>query len=120
MPCAFPGMKALLLVSLLAQAAPPAVSTPVVRADVHAAVGWQNLHKEQPLDHYNNWLNNIFYAGAGAGWYWNDHLKTQVDFGAGTRGSQYRTRQFAVNGVQAFESSRALIRETNVTVGQQY
>jgi hypothetical protein len=110
-------MKALLFVSLLAQSS-PAFQPP--RADVHVAAGWQNLHKEQPLEHYNDWLNAIFYGGAGAGWYWNDHLKTQIDFGGGTRDHQFRTEQFVIDGQPVYASSRAAIRETNVSISQQY
>jgi opacity protein-like surface antigen len=112
-------MKALFLVALLAQAAPP-VGAPVTRADLHVVAGWQNLHKDQPQSSYNDWLNGIFYGGAGAGWYWNDHLKTQVDAGAGTRGTQYRYQQLVVNGAQTFESSRLHLRETSLSIGQHY
>lgn len=111
-------MKALLLVSLLAQAPAPVPALP--RFDAHAVAGWQNLHKPQPQAYYNDWLNAIFYGGAGVGWYWNEHLKTQVDFGGGTRDQQYETEQFIVNGQPVYASSRAEIRETNVSIGQQY
>jgi len=94
--------------------------TPLPRADAHAVIGWQNLHKEPGFDHYNDWLNNIFYGGAGAGWYWTDNLKTQIDFGAGTTDDQYRFRQFAVNGTQTYESSRLSVRQSALTVQQQY
>jgi opacity protein-like surface antigen len=112
-------MKGLLLVALLAQAAPP-VAAPVGRADGHIVIGWQNLHKDQPQSSYNDWINGIFYGGAGAGWYWNDHLKTQVDVGAGTRGSQYRYQQLIVNGAQTYQSSRLRLRASNVSIGQHY
>ncbi len=114
-------MKALLLLTVLAQApVAPATPPPLNRADAHFVIGWQNLHKEQPQDRYNDWLNNIFYGGAGAGWYWNDHLKTQVDIGAGTHGHQYRYEPRAVGGTQTFESSRADISQRSVAVSQQY
>lgn len=111
-------MTAALLVSLLAQAADPRVVLP--RADAHVVVGWQNLHKEQSVEYYDHWLNSIFYGGAGAGYYWTDHFKTQVDFGAGTRDHQFRTEQFVADGQQGYASTRAAIRETNVSIGQQY
>lgn len=111
-------MKALLLLAILGQTPTPGVQLP--RADAHVALGWQNLRKDQPQSSYNDWLNGIVYGGAGAGWYWNDHLKTQVDVGAGTRGSQYRYEQRVVNGSQTFVSSRLRLREANVSVGQQY
>jgi hypothetical protein len=110
-------MKALVLLSLLAQAPAPIV---LPRADVHVVAGWQNLHKEQAYEHYDNWLNSIFYGGAGAGFYWNDHLKTQIDVGAGTRDHQFRTAPLVIDGQQEYVSSRAAIREANVSIGQQY
>jgi hypothetical protein len=90
------------------------------RADVHFVVGWQNIHKEQPFDSYNDWLNDIFYGGAGAGWFWTENLKTQVDIGAGTKGSQSRYRQFTVNGNPAYETARVETRQTSVAIAQQY
>ena len=111
-------MSAFLLLAVLAQA--PGPLPPTTRADAHFVVGWQNLHQPQPLDHYNEWVNGIFYGGAGGGWYWTDHLKTQIDFGAGTRGEQYRTRQVPVGGLQAYESSRLSVSQQSVAIGQQY
>jgi hypothetical protein len=111
-------MKALLLLTLL-QAQPAAVP-PSTRADVHVVAGWQNLHKEQPQQSYNDWMNGIFYAGAGAGWYWNDHLKTQVDFGAGTKGRQYRYEQIFVDGSSGYRSSRVSVNQQSLAIGQQF
>jgi hypothetical protein len=114
-------MKALLLLTVLAQA-PVAPATPpqLSRADVHFVIGWQNLRNERAHDEYDDWLNNIFYGGAGAGWYWSDHLKTQVDIGAGTHGRRYRYQARLVNGTQTFETSRADISQRSVAIGQQY
>jgi hypothetical protein len=110
-------MKALLLLTLL-QAQPPV--PPATRADVHVVVGWQNLHKEQPQQSYNDWMNGIFYAGAGAGWYWTDHLKTQIDFGAGTEGQQYRYEQIGANGANGYRSSRVTVSQQSLAIGQQF
>jgi len=117
-------MKRILLGLLAAALVPAAASaqTPptLPRADTHVVFGWQNLRKEQPEQHYNDWLNGIFYGGAGAGWYWTEHLKTQVDFGAGTKARQYRTRQIPVNGGFAYGSSELEVRQWAVTIAQQY
>jgi hypothetical protein len=104
----------------LAQPAPPAA---LQRGDVHVVIGWQNLRQDRhgdPGDFYNNWANGIFYGGAGAGWHWNQHLKTQVDFGAGTRGDHYRYRNVTINGAQGGEISRVTIQQQSVAVSQQY
>ena len=111
-------MKTILLLGVLAQA--PAQSVQLPRVDAHVVIGWQNLHKEPPQGAYDHWLNGILYGGAGAGWYWTDHAKTQVDVGAGTRGSQYRFRQLVADGNQTYESSRLRVRESSVAVSQQY
>lgn len=112
-----PGLVAVMLLPAAAFAQTP-VQLP--RGDAHFVLGWQNIHKEQPQDHYNDWLNDILYGGAGAGWYWTDNLKTQVDIGTGTSADQYRSRQFILNGKPAFESSRLSVRQTAVTIQQQY
>lgn len=113
----FAAVASLLAAAASAQTPPP---PQLPRADAHVVLGWQNLHKDQPQGSYNEWLNGILYGGLGAGWYWTEHLKTQVDVGGGTRGSQYRYSQVIVAGNQTFESSRLRIREDNVSIGQQY
>ena len=104
-----------------AQAVPEAV--PLTRGDFHAVIGWQNLrqeHGDSAFDSYNSWANGIFYGGAGAGWFWNDHLKTQVDFGAGTRGRHYRYRSFTVGGLQTSESALVHVQQQSMSLSQQY
>jgi hypothetical protein len=94
---------------------------PLTRADTHFVIGWQNLNKEQPgPEAFDNWVNGIFYGGAGAGWYWNDHLKTQVDVGAGTEGRQYRYEPIVTNGQTTSTSSLFHVRQTSVALSQQY
>lgn len=95
--------------------------SPLSRGDAQVVIGWQNLHKPQPGPlSYDNWVNGILYGGAGAGWYWNDHLKTQVDVGAGTHGRQYRSSYSVAGGQTTTTSSQLSIREQNVAIGQQY
>ena len=105
----------------LAQPLPvPAAAQP--RSDFHAVIGWQNLRQERDdtLDSYNNWANGILYGGAGAGWYWTDNHKTQVDFGAGTRADHYRYRPIVVNGAQGGEISEVRVQQQSVAISQQY
>jgi len=114
-------MKALLLLTLL-QAQPVAAPQPArQRADIHVVAGWQNLHREQPEQpSYNDWINGIFYGGVGAGWYWTDNLKTQIDFGAGTKGRQYRYEQVTIGGNPGYQSSRVAVSQQSLAIGQQY
>ena len=116
-------MKALLLVAVLAQspaASPPQPAGPVMRGDVQGVIGWQNLRDHEAQDHYNDWVNDIFYGGVGAGWYWTDHHKTVIDFGAGTRGSTYHYQNIVVGGAMTYEASRLHTQQTSLAIGQQY
>jgi hypothetical protein len=107
-----------LLAASSAFAQTAAVALP--RADAHVVIGWQNLRHEQPEVSGNDWLNAIVYGGAGAGWYWTDHLKTQIDAGAGSEGQQYRFQQLSIDGKPVYESSRVHLRQQSVAVSQQY
>jgi hypothetical protein len=111
-----------LLGTALAGAQDPS-RTPLARGDAHFVIGWQNLRKEQPAQPgccHNDWLNNILYGGAGAGWYWTDHLKTQVDFGGGTKGDQYRYSYVTTSAGSTSSSSRITVQQQGLAVGQQY
>src|SRR5215472_16843072 len=90
---------------------------PLARGDTQVVIGWQNLREPQPsgtLGPHNNWLNSIVHGAVGAGWYWTDHLKTAIDFGAGTSGHQYRYSQVIAGGTTTYSNSLLHIRETNL------
>jgi hypothetical protein len=95
----------------------------LVRGDVHGLLGWQNLRNVTSTSGQisgNNWLNAILYGGAGAGWYWTDHLKTSIDIGGGTSGRQYAFTQTNSGSQSIYAQSRTRTHETNVAVTQQY
>lgn len=116
----FPLAAAAWLVGAAIAFAQDAPRAPLNRGDAQFVIGWQNLHKEQSQQYSNDWVSGIFYGGAGAGWYWTDHLKTQVDFGAGTQGHQYRYEQIVVNGQPTYSSSRVSVRQQSLAVAQHY
>ena len=123
-------MKALFLAALgclmcagtaAAQAPNPTAATG--RADFQATIGWQNLRLGRDaafIGPDDNWANAILFGGAGAGWYWTEHLKTQIDIGVGTAARQYRYRPRNVNGFQASEISRVRVTRPSVSVSQHY
>jgi opacity protein-like surface antigen len=114
-----PAVLLALMAGSSAAAAQEAPAGPVTRGDVHFVLGWQNLHKPDSQNS-NDWINAILFGGVGAGWYWTDNLKTQVDFGGGTSGEQYRYEPRFANGVDITEFSRLTIRQSSVAIGQQY
>ena len=107
------------LAGTAAAAAQEVPAGPVSRGDVQFVIGWQNLHKPD-ANNFNDWVNEILFGGVGAGWYWTDHLKTQIDFGGGTTGHQFRYEPRVLNGTQTSEFSRLSVRQTSVAIGQQY
>jgi opacity protein-like surface antigen len=95
--------------------------TPLSRGDVHFVIGWQNLEGRQPqASRGNQWINSIFWGGAGAGRYWTDHLKSQVDIGAGSEGDQYRYATTIVEGQPTGSSSRFNVSGRSVALAQHY
>src|SRR3712207_243729 len=69
------------------QAAPrPAPPSPLVRADVSGTLGMATVHVTRAtfFDESNDWIVQSLYGAVGAGWYWTDHHKTEVQFGGNT------------------------------------
>jgi hypothetical protein len=116
-------VKALATIALLltasAAAAQPPTDLPLPRADVQAAVGWQNLRGESTLTS-NNWMNSIATFDAAAGWYWTEHLRTQVDAGFGSTGRQYRAEQVLDDRTPAYALIDTRVTPNTFAVSQQY
>jgi hypothetical protein len=100
---------------LLAQDQPPPPR--LMRGDVSGTLGWVGINKSD-FRSYNNW-HSQFGVGAGAGWYWTDHHKTQVEFGATTATSVYSSQpilvapqqQTFVTMVRKYESQRVSLTQ---------
>ena len=84
--------NAVLLLTASPASAQPAAEPALPRADVQVSVGWQNLRAEPTLSR-NNWINSIAFVDAAAGWYWTEHLRTQIDAGFGSTGRSYRVSE---------------------------
>src|SRR3954471_12094449 len=116
-----PAMITAWIMGCAAAAAQDPGSKPLARGDVQVVVGWQNLRKAQAAETFNNdWINSIFYGAAGGSWYWTDHLKAQVDFGGGTRGTQFRYPRAIPTDTQSPQISRLRVRQQALAIAQQY
>jgi hypothetical protein len=99
---------------LLAQAHDNDQSPPrrLMRGDVSGTVNWVSINKGNARS-YNDWHSQFGVSG-GAGWYWTDHHKTQVDFAATTAATVYSSQpyfvapqqQTFVTTVRTYESQR--------------
>ncbi len=106
-----------MLSSLGSAGAQPAA--PLVRADVLGTLGWLNVDKGD-IASYDNWYHDSLFAGASVGWYWTDHLKTELDAGESTDAEVYRFEPVQVGPNTIYVNSRAKVGTTRVAVSQQY
>jgi hypothetical protein len=58
------------------------------RADTAAYVGWFGANKSE-LNGYDDWYKRVWHGGLSSGYYWTEHLKTEVEFSATSRGEIY-------------------------------
>lgn len=100
-------------------AAQPAPASPLTRADLHGAVGWGHLHLDAAAPG-NQWDHRSAHASAGAGWYWSDHLKTEIEADASSKASFYRFEYVQASGRPVYRSSWVEVQGTSVGVVQQY
>ena len=98
-----------------AQGAPP-----IARADAAALVGWLAASSGSAGPHRGDDWNNNFFGGASVGWYWTDHLKTEVDSGAGTEATAYRVVPRTIDGRPTYESVQTTVTRRVLGIGQQY
>jgi hypothetical protein len=119
---ALPGVRAhtIILVGTLSFAvSAPSGAQPIARADVTGLVGWFNANKSE-LSSYNDWYNRSAFGGAILGWYWTDHLKTELELSATSPAELYAARTIDIAGRQAYTSSEHRFSTRRFTAGQQY
>jgi hypothetical protein len=110
----------IILVGTLSLPAPAlAGAQPVARADAAGTVGWFNADKSG-LSSYNDWYNRSAYGGATFGWYWTDHLKTELELGATSAAELYATRTIDIEGQRTYLSSEHRFNTRRLVAGQQY
>jgi outer membrane protein W len=88
-------MKLRIVLLALGVAAQPAsadaqdiVTRPLVRADAWAGLGWHHARLAEPGE-YDEWYHRSVSGTLGAAWYWTDHLRTEIDAGATSRGRAF-------------------------------
>lgn len=91
---------------------------PVARVDVSGTIGWLLVDKdgETYADHWHSSL----YGGFGGGYYWTDHLKTEIDFGVGEEAGSYGGRRFDYNGLPGVVGVESRFSRQTLGIGQHY
>ena len=109
-----------LLFSASAVAAQPAAEPALPRVDVQAAIGWQNLRNREADLSRNNWMNSIVFGDAAVGWYWTEHLRMQIDIGAGSTGHRNRVVDRSAGPRAAYQLVETEVSPATFAVSQQY
>src|SRR5262245_25619510 len=99
----------------LAQDAPRRLA----RGDAFASLGWFNADKGDLVE-YNDWYNRSLFGGGTVGWYWTNHLKTEVDLGATTRARVYSYQTVFLGNVPTSHVSEFYFRTRRIALSQQY
>lgn len=94
--------------------------SPVSRADLSGYLSWLSVHTgdDEPYGG-DDWHSSLFGA-VGGGWYWTDYLKTELDFGAGTKATDFRARPLPIDGFPAYEFAELTFSRRVLGVSQQY
>jgi hypothetical protein len=114
------GLVAWLAILGCARLAQAQSTSPVTRADLSGTIAWLTVQKQfaTPFDG-DDW-HNSFYSGLGAGWYWTDHFKTELDFGVGTESQSYSSRPITIQGRPSFVTTRSDSERRTLGLSQQY
>ncbi len=98
-----------------AQTAPP-----LVRGDATLSAGWLFAAKDLSIGAGGKDWHSSAFGAASAGWYWTDHLKTEIDVGAGTEATAYHYRQITIAGRPNYLASESVFARRIVGLSQQY
>jgi hypothetical protein len=94
-------------------------SSPLARADFTASIG-SFAAKRADASEYDDWTHSLF-AGLGGGYYWTDHLKTEVDVSSNGRAEAYGTEAAGVPGSpQSSVFLEHVYQSFTASVGQSY
>jgi opacity protein-like surface antigen len=77
------------------------VAAPLVRADISVGAGWHHA-RVAAAGEYDEWYHDSVSGSATAGWYWTDHLKTELDLTTTSPGRVNLFTQTVVNGQNTF------------------
>jgi hypothetical protein len=89
------------------------------RADLSGVVGWLNANKSE-LSSYDNWYNRSAYGSVIFGWYWTDHIKTELEFAISSPAELYAARAIDTDGQRRFINSEHRFSTRRATAGQHY
>ena len=97
-----------------------AQTRPVTRSDLNATIGWLAADAGSSGPYSSHQWESSLLGAVGAGWYWTDHLKTEIDFGAGTQAEAYLVTSTSSDGLIGYRAIERRFSRRVIGVGQQY
>jgi hypothetical protein len=92
----------------------------MTRGDLAGTIGWLSADTHPSgLYNDNNWANS-FFSAASVGWHWTDNLKTEVDFGGGTKARVFSTESITIDGRIAYVTTDSKFARQTFGISQQY
>ena len=113
----------LFLAGYLAFSPEPAVAqgrAPLARADVTGVVAILGVENDAVRPYVDNDWHSSFFGAVSGGWYWTDHLKTEVDFGAGTESRVYRATPIAIGTSTNYVTTQSTVSQRTLGISQQF
>lgn len=108
----------LVLLPHLAAAQDAAAPPPLMRGDLSGAAGWLLVHTPEQ-EPYDDW-HGQGYFNLGLGWYWTNHLKTDIEAGASAETTTYATVPLVVDGYPLFATVRTTFSTRRLALGGRY
>lgn len=105
---------------LLAVRDASAQSLPLARGDASGVLGAQAVNAGSESSYRYRRFDGGFFGGLSGGWYWTEHLKTEIDFGARTKGRLYEPYPIVLSGVDTFYPIERTFSRSTLGIGQQY
>jgi opacity protein-like surface antigen len=90
----------------------------LMHGDVSGTVGWVDVNRAE-FETYNNWRSQGAF-GLGLGWYWTNHVKTEIDVAATTDTTVYSSVPVNVAGQPLFTSSRTTFSTRRLGITHRY
>ena len=115
-------IAALVMLACAPAARAQGTAAPISRADVSGSIGWLNADKSEiaPNRGRNDWYNRSVYGGASLGWYWTDHLKTEIEGGVSSGADLIVYNPALIDGRQSTIYSNYTFSTSRFAIGQQY
>jgi len=113
-------LGAVLLLASWDASAQSAQALSLSRGDVSGSLGVQTVETRDDGFLAGQHFDGGFYGSAAAGWYWTEHLKTEVDFGARTKGQVWVASPALTGDPRTYYPTDKTFSRQTLAIAQQY